>query len=260
MGVLSRILVPMSKVATIVQLTDLHLTSKEGRRAWRSDVWSNLDRVLAHIGKMSPDLVVLTGDIANVGNPQTYARLRERLTPWLNQLRLVPGNHDNRAMLRFEFEDRLQGDAHNANFRLELAGFDIIGLDSHRRGRVHGRLGEDQLRWLKGELDGRQRPTLLFQHHPSVLVDCWWLDRDRLRDHDRLRDIIADSSVRAIFCGHVHQEHHGLFAGIDLWTSPSTAYQFKPKTRWPGKVESRSPAYRVIELEGGELRTRVVRL
>jgi 3',5'-cyclic AMP phosphodiesterase CpdA len=246
--------------AIIAQLTDLHLTSGPGRRTRGTDVWANLDRVLADLERTSPDLVVLTGDIANIGNRRTYTRLRELLAPWIERLYIVPGNHDSREPLRNAFPTRLRDDLEGAGFVTHLAGFDLIGLDSHREGRVHGRLGEAQLGWLEDTLAGSSNPVILFQHHPPVLINCWWLDKDLLRDVDRLRDVVRGSAVRAIFCGHVHQERRDRFAGADVWLTSSTAYQFEPNARWPAKIASRSPAYRLIELSRGRVDARIVRL
>src|SRR4051794_32914844 len=98
----------------IIQLTDLHLTSSPGRRSWGADVWKNLHRALDHVREEmeSVDLLVLTGDLANQRRPETYARLREAVGEWIDRLRVLPGNHDNREMVRGAFGDRLiQGSA-----------------------------------------------------------------------------------------------------------------------------------------------------
>jgi len=146
-----------------------------------------------------------------------------------------------------------------ANFALELAGWRVLGLDSARWPFVHGRLGREQLDWLAAELDAARGPALVFVHHPPVRVGSWWLDKDRLRDRRRLAALVGSSRVRVIATGHVHQEFAGSFAGAQVWTSPSTAYQFRPRSLWPARIHPGS-GYRVLELDGESLTTEVVRL
>jgi 3',5'-cyclic AMP phosphodiesterase CpdA len=224
-------------------------------------VWTNLRRALGHVESEigSIDLLVLTGDLANQRRAETYARLREAVDGWTNRLRVLPGNHDDREMVRAAFGDRLMPGQATLNFVARLGDFRLIGLDTLRPWRVHGRLGEEQLAWLAGELRQSETPAILFMHHPPIRVGTWWLDKDLLRDHEKLRDIVQGSPVRAFFCGHVHQESIGRFGDAAVWTTPSTAYQFPPHALLPGP-ERTPPAFRVIDLDGERIDTHVVRL
>jgi 3',5'-cyclic AMP phosphodiesterase CpdA len=247
--------------ARIAQLSDLHLVASEGARVWGADPWANLRRVLDALAAAAPkpDLVVLTGDVANDGKPQSYARLREWLAPWRDRLAVIPGNHDHRANLRAAFAEHVLPGRPTVHFALVLGGWQLLGLDSLRRFFVHGLLGREQIGWLGRELDGGESPVLLFLHHPPVRVGCWWLDKDRLRDRGALEGVVRGGRVRAIACGHVHQEREDGFAGARVFTCPSTAYQFAQGAARPS-VASLAPAYRVFELDGAELRTQVIRL
>jgi 3',5'-cyclic-AMP phosphodiesterase len=247
--------------ARVVQLTDLHLCARIGGRRRGSDVWGNLDAVLRHL-RAGPqfDLLVLTGDIASQRRPATYRQLRERLQPWLDRVRVLPGNHDSRRLLRAAFGDLLLPGLPTANFALDLGGWRLLGLDSVRRPFVHGKFGAAQLRWLAGELQRTQLPVLLFLHHPPIAVGCWWLDKDRPRDRHRLASMLTGSGVRAIACGHVHQDCAGTFAGVPVHAAPAVAYQFLPHARVPGAVAGRGPGWRWIELRDAAVRTGVERL
>jgi 3',5'-cyclic AMP phosphodiesterase CpdA len=246
----------------IVQLSDLHLTSAPDGRTWRADVWGNLRRALEHVRSElgTVDLLVLTGDLANQRRPETYARLRDAVSGWADRLRVLPGNHDNREMVRAAFGDRLLPGAASLNFVQELGAFRLIGLDTLRPLRVHGRLGEEQLAWLTKELGQSNTPAIFFMHHPPICVGTWWLDKDLLRDHQAFRSVVQGAPVRAIFTGHVHQDSTGRFADAQVFTTPSTAYQFRPRSLMPASSVQGPPAFRVIDLEGARIDTHVVRL
>jgi len=238
----------------ILQLTDLHLGPRLDDARWAA-----LDRLLGDLPSLAGtfDRLVLTGDLATHGQPAVYRALRARLQPWLHQLRLVPGNHDHAHLLRAEFSDRLLEGAPRANFLDEVGGVRLVGLDSSRPWRVSGALGHAQLDWLARVLDPAT-PSLVFLHHPAVRIGTWWLDKDRLRDRDAFSAAIQGRGVQGVFCGHVHQEADGLLGAVPVWTTPSTAYQFKPGSLIPG-TERRAAGFRVIEVTDGVVSTSVVR-
>lgn len=245
----------------IVQLTDLHLTARKGRFVRGSDVWANLEQTLAHVGTQlgEVDRLVLTGDIANSGSAEAYARLADVLAPWHSRLRLVPGNHDHRERLRAAFPAWWPPGQPSLCFHDHVGGHRLIGLDSVRQGRTRGQLGRWQLAWLAQQLAAESGPVLLFLHHPLERVHCWWLDKDLLRDRRELATILERCDVRAVFAGHVHQENHTRVRGAEVWTTPAVAYEFRPGS-WLPLAYSRQPAFRVIDADASTVSSRVVRL
>jgi Icc protein len=237
----------------VVQLTDLHLKARRGLRTRGVDPWANLARVLARVRRDEPDRIVLTGDLAQDPRPETYVALRDLLADG-SPVCFVPGNHDRR--------ERLLGawgaPGTKARFEERCGGWRLVGLDTSRRGRVHGRVGREQLRWLEARLAGEDVPTLLFLHHPPLAVGTWWLDKDLLRDRDALRRVVQGcGTVRGVFGGHVHQAHEGRFAGVPVFATPSTAYAFRPRARLPARLDARPPGYRRIDLAAGGFTTEV---
>lgn len=238
----------------ILQLTDLHLGSRLGDARWAA-----LDTLLCDLPALFGefDRLVITGDLAAHGQRAVYEALYARLAPWLPQLRVVPGNHDSARHLRDVFADRMLGGSPAANFLDEVDGVRLVGLDSSRRFRISGALGRVQLEWLSSVLDPAL-PSLVFLHHPPRSIGTWWLDKDLLRDRAAFSEIIQNRGVRGVFCGHVHQESEGLLGQVPVWTTPSTAYQFKPGSLMP-RTDRRDCGVRVIEISGGVLTTSVVR-
>ena len=247
----------------IVQLSDLHLTPRVGRSAWGADVWGGLDTALSALDAHEPfDRLVISGDLANRSSRSAYEALRRRLERWADRLRLVPGNHDGRGLLREIFATHFEPGT--ARF-VDVLGPDLalIGLDSKRAFRVLGRIGEAQLTWLQALLDSPPAGAVfLFLHHPLVPIGTWWLDKDRPRDADALVDVIDRAQVvRGVFCGHVHQDFQAALGSrqVPFMTCPSTAYQFKPRAGRPAAIASRTPALRVIDWTGDAIETHVQR-
>jgi 3',5'-cyclic-AMP phosphodiesterase len=242
----------------IVQLTDLHLTERVGARVFGSDVWGNLDRVLAALPQVGViDRVVMTGDIANSGSAIAYERLRERLAPYRDRLWLLPGNHDDRDCLRAAFPEQWQPGP-KLSLIADLGGVRHLGLDSKQPGRTRGRVGDEQLGWLRARIPACG-PWVLWLHHPPLKVGCWWLDKDLLRDRRELATVLSARPPLAIFTGHVHQEFRGVFAGSPVTTTPAVAYQYMPRS-WAPLPSSLGPAFRLLEFAGNSFASRSVRL
>ena len=141
-------------------------------------------------------------------------------------------------------------------------GWQLIGLDSHVPGAVHGEIGPAQLAWLADRLAAhRDLPACLFVHHPPLILPGAWLQTIGLQDRDALLALLADHPrAVTVVAGHVHQEVTVVERGVTILTTPATGVQFRPEADVL-EVDAVWPGYRVIDLlPGGQLRTRVVRV
>lgn len=248
----------------IVQLTDLHLFRDPGgclygiptRELFR-DV---LCHVVRHAGRV--DHVVVTGDHTHDDLPETYEALRELLAPWLDRLWQLPGNHDERAVLRSAFGDRVGGEGgERVSFSFRAGGWLCLGLDTQVAGEVGGRFDEAHLAWLRRELrEHDPRGAVLFMHHPPVATGLEWLDRIGLDGSELLQGLLAEEPrIRLVCCGHVHHELARRVGSAEVVTTPSTGLQFSPTSETARFVQE-PPGYRLVELRDGGLRTWVARL
>ncbi|GMQ76799.1 MAG: 3',5'-cyclic-AMP phosphodiesterase [Gammaproteobacteria bacterium] len=237
----------------IVQVTDAHLyRDPEGVLAGVS-TWKTFRAVLEQIERQHGDFdyLVLTGDLAQDEELETYLMLREVLGDWLERCRIIPGNHDDPTNLRKAFPDLFSQDCGSLTFTLSTGDWKIIGLDSHLPGETKGRVDANQLQWLRDQL--RMDPstrTLLFVHHPPIAINVDWLDKIGLEGAAGLVDLIeASPQIKVICAGHVHQEFAGRIGAAAMYTTPSTCVQFGARTE--KSFDTSAAGYRTFRLDDG---------
>jgi len=235
----------------VVQLTDCHLFADPAGALRGVATWRRFEAVLRDLRlRMSDcDLLVVSGDTAHDEALATYQAVRQALGDWAPHLRIIPGNHDDRASLRRVFPESCRGSDGRVTFTVRWTDWQVIGLDSQQPGELPGLLGEEQLAWLHDQIEAAPGlSTLLFLHHPPIAVQCPWLDAIGLQDAADLEVLLKrHSQVRLIGCGHVHQEMSASLAGGVVFTTPAVGPQFRPRTA-KLEIDPQPPAYRVIEL------------
>jgi 3',5'-cyclic-AMP phosphodiesterase len=175
-----------------------------------------------------PEAIVITGDLADKGDPIAYAKLREIVEPAAARLGAqiiwVMGNHDNRAA----FRENLLGQVPTMNpiDRVYMVnGLRIISLDSTVPGAHHGEITSAQLDWLAEELStAAPHGTILALHHPPVPSVLDLAVRVELRDQADLAEVLEGSDVRSIIAGHLHYSTMSTFAGIPVSVASATCY------------------------------------
>ncbi|WP_226359537.1 metallophosphoesterase [Pseudonocardia sp. ICBG1142] len=200
-------------MTTVVQLSDLHLgrPDPEGRAA----------RAVAGVRALdpTPDVMLVTGDLADHGDPAAYAGAAALLAG-LDALH-VPGNHDDRTAMAAAVGpvgDRLH----------RTGGCTVALLDTLVPGAPHGALSEGAVALLT-EAVRDPAPLLVALHHPPVALGHPLLDGMRLRDPGPLEMLLAArSDPTLVVCGHVHTPLATTFAGHPLVVAPSVA----PALRW----------------------------
>jgi len=251
----------------VLQITDLHLQAD--RKSTLKDVctYDTFVRVLNSIrdrcasGEWEFEHIVISGDLTHDERLESYQILRELLTDWVPRCRLLPGNHDDRALMSQAFPEQIPAGDEFVNFSVESGGWRLIGLDSHVPGKVYGQLGRNQIDWLAGELAAyASQPTMLFTHHPPVDIGSAWLDGIGLRDADSLLEVVeAFPQVRAVCSGHVHQEFSGSVGNMQVLTTPSTGVQFAPRED-ELVCDTRQPGFRTFKFSDDTFESRVDRL
>ena len=215
---------------TIVQVSDPHVPG-DGLLFEHVDACARVQASIEAIAAAhcSPDVLVLSGDLANAGEAQAYVRLRPVIDAALERLDakllVVPGNHDDLRFLREHFLG-LTPSQDPLDEVVRAGGLRVIGIDSSVPGEDHGELSDAQLEWLAAELaEPAADGTLLVVHHPPIWSTTPMSQLVALREPQRLGDVIRGSDVRQIISGHTHRVSAGTLDGVPVWIGGSTGMQ-----------------------------------
>ena len=218
----------------VVQLSDTHVRLPDELAYRRVDTSALLARAMAAVNALPQpaDAVVVTGDLTDSGRADEYAQLRELLAPLSCPVYLMPGNHDDGAVLRRAFPDHAELAQRPCGERVcwavDVKGLFLVALDSTVPHATHGELEDEQLEWLDRTLATRpQAPTLVAVHHPPFATRIGHMDDvGLLHGADALAAVIArHTQVERVIAGHLHRPIECRFAGTIAMTSPSTAHQ-----------------------------------
>jgi 3',5'-cyclic-AMP phosphodiesterase len=214
----------------IAQLTDPHVTVEGVLSNGFVDTAGALRRAVAQLCALqpAPQAVLLTGDLVDSVEPAGYARLRALLAPLPMPVYAIPGNHDDRALLReaFAAEGYLPASGEFLHYTVEGFPLRLVGLDTLQPGQAGGVLCEQRLAWLAARLEeAPQRPTLLFMHHPPCATGLP-LDHYGFPGAEALGALLErQRQVLRIVSGHFHRAVNALWHGVPVSTCPATAHQ-----------------------------------
>lgn len=209
----------------IAQISDLHIKPPGKLACGRVDTAVALERCVAALNEFRPrpDLLVISGDLADTPTVDEYEYLKRLLTPLELPFVSIPGNHDSREMMRPAFPQAFAFAAGRLNQKIEVGGLDLVLLDSSVPGGPHGELDAPTLQWLKMTLAASpERPALLFLHHPPFKAGIWHMDRQNLLNAAELAPVVRrHPRVQLIAAGHVHRATLTIFAGVPTTICPA---------------------------------------
>jgi 3',5'-cyclic-AMP phosphodiesterase len=204
----------------LAHISDLHLNGTP--RATE-----RLERAMDHLRALPtpPDALLVTGDIADHGEPDEYreaARLLQAPFPVL----ACPGNHDSRSALRTALLHEPSGEL-PVNHAHRIDDLTVLMCDSTIPGRDDGELAEETLAWIDQaarDLD-QDNPAVLVFHHPPVPVHHPMPDSAPLRNRDALAALLArNPSIIAVLGGHAHTAAASAFAGRPCLIAPAITW------------------------------------
>lgn len=240
----------MTSPVLIAQITDLHIKRPGALAYGKVDTAAALTRCIETLNGLlpRPDLVVISGDLADTPADEEYAHLNALLGRLTLPFIAVPGNHDDRTLMRAALPGHFASSSNGPlNTHRAIGGIDILAVDSSVPGQPYGLLDDDTLSWLEEALRASDtRPALLFMHHPPFLTGIGHMDVQNLRNADRLAALLArHSRVSLVAAGHVHRATLTSFAGrmATICPAPNHAVALDLDAHWPPSFVIEPPAF-----------------
>jgi 3',5'-cyclic AMP phosphodiesterase CpdA len=248
----------MAKPVLLAQVSDLHIGGNENG----IDPIPHLEAVVEAIRTLpnEVDAILVSGDLTHDGGRPEFQVARELLERLEAPLHVLPGNHDDRALLREAFDLSGVG-AEPINYSVDVGELRLVAFDSNVPGQDPGRYDSEQLRWLDSELQAQpDRPTLLAMHHPPLATAVREWDGINLEPGQRevLAEVVArHPQLRAIVGGHLHRIAASTLAGCPVISVPSTYLQARPDFESEGVEFVPMPGFAIHALLDGELSSQI---
>ena len=250
----------MTPAVVIAQISDLHI-KRPGELAYgHVDTAAALKRCVIELNRLNPrpQLVVISGDLADTPFVEEYEHLKSLLAPLEIPFVAVPGNHDDRAMMRAALPNG--GYAHPTgplDSLHKVGAIDAVLLDSSVPKKPNGLLEEPTLQWLDTTLSASTlRPAIVFLHHPPFVTGIKHMDVQNLHNAAALAEILKrHPRVRLTAAGHVHRATLTQFSGVPatICPAPNHAVALDLNESLPPSFKVEPPAFHLHAwFAGGE--------
>jgi 3',5'-cyclic AMP phosphodiesterase CpdA len=214
-------------VPLLLQISDTHIGFKGGANP---DVPGSLRRTIELVNAMQnkPSLVLHTGDITHLSKAEEFDLAQQLLSGLpITDMHAVPGEHDVIDGPGTEFFNRFGAISNRRGFySFDHAGVHFVGLVNVMNFKPNGlgALGDDQLEWLKSDLQSRSAstPIVVFAHMPlwNVYEPWGW----GTGDADQAMSLLRRFGSVTVLNGHIHQIVQKVEGHITFHTARSAAY------------------------------------
>jgi 3',5'-cyclic-AMP phosphodiesterase len=183
-----------------------------------------------------PDFVLHTGDVAHDQRAESFSLAAEALSRLTVPVYYANGNHDDPALLRqvLGAPAHPSGDLHAPlDYTFTVKGERFVVLDSNSPDvpDPQGKLGQDQLTWLRAEIARApaDAPLSVIVHHAPFRMASPWLDANMIiTNGDALHAALLPTRgrLRGVFYGHLHRSSQVIRDGITYTCAPGTSWQY----------------------------------
>ncbi|HEY5059411.1 MAG TPA: metallophosphoesterase [Gaiellaceae bacterium] len=217
---------------TIVQLSDLHC----GQQFFLPNL---LERAVAEVNDLAPDVVVVSGDLTSNGFKDEYALAKR----YLNELTceamvVIPGNHDSRNVGYVHFEE-LFGDRNSV---LRVGGATIVAVDSTEPDLDNGQIGRGRYGWIEEQFAPPADLRVFVLHHHLLSVPGTGRERNIVNDAGDALECLQRAGVDLVLCGHKHVPYAWRLEDLFVVNAGTVS---SARLRGNGR-----PCYNVIEVDG----------
>jgi len=223
----------------IAHLSDIHCGDP-------NFVPSLMERAIAEINELEPNLVVCSGDLTTFGFKHEYQLARQYLDRIVcDELVVVPGNHDARNVGYVHFEDTFG--ARDFRLRTGCGGLELalVAVDSTKPDLDEGEIGREHYGWIEEGFAGDADLRVFVCHHHLMPIPGTGRERNQVRDAGDVLSLLRKCGVDLVLAGHRHVPYVWPVAGMLLVHSGTVSTL---RTRgFP------SPAYNLVTVQDGRI-------
>lgn len=229
---------------TITQISDLHCGSPHHDPGLLT---AAVDEILA----LSPDLVVVAGDLTQEGYADEFQAARDALRPLTDALTtvVIPGNHDAKNVGYVHFEDHFgKGVDGRADRVLHLQResdphrVSLVAVDSSKPDVAEGEVGRLRYGWIREQFQEPADLRIFALHHHLVPVPGTGRERNTVWDAGDVLDLVERAGVDLVLCGHKHVPHVWAMGNLLIVNSGTvSSYRTRGYTRPSYNVLTVSP-------------------
>lgn len=232
----------------IIHISDCHLGDSPHTVYKNINPFQSLNSIKQHIRthQTNIDVVFATGDLSQTGNVESYQLLSKIFNDWDASLFCIPGNHDNPLIMKRHFDFTPIDQLHT----ISINDFLFILINTRVENQEYGCITEIDLNSIDTICsENADKSIAVLIHHPPIKIQSEWMDKIGLSNGDTLMNrLTQQKNIKFLLHGHCHQEIDIQIEKIKILGTPSTCYQFKPRTLTM-EIDDAFPAYRVISLD-----------
>jgi 3',5'-cyclic-AMP phosphodiesterase len=234
---------------TFVQISDSHIGFNKAANA---DVTATLQTALNKIDTVAaaPDFLIHTGDLTHSSKPSEFDTL-DQLLGSKRQVFYVPGEHDTSVDDGKMYLDRYgKGSQGNGWYSFDHNGVHFIGLVNVVQLEGMGKLGQQQIDWLKKDLGTLKSsaPIVIFAHIPLWAIYPTW--GWGTSDSEQAFAMLKRFGSVTVLNGHIHQVLQKVEGNVTFHTAMSTAFPQPAPGTAPSPGPMKVPAEKLQEVLG----------
>jgi DNA repair exonuclease SbcCD nuclease subunit len=239
---------------TIVHIADFHVGDFRGLTVNIEETigFKSLKRCIKEINLIHPDLVLISGDLVygqlypfeySIEYKKCYELIQLFDVPTF----LVPGNHDGYNRFREDGLKIWQKYFGPLYYSFDFGNYHFIGVNSFIVLNWGGSIQEDQLNWIKNDLNNNDANlTFMFLHHNPL----WDTKSDSLlrmgyKNREKFLTLIDEQNVDMVLAGHIHKDTVNNESGTIFITTTTPSSDVRKEDGYWG--------YRLIEVEDSKI-------
>src|SRR6478609_7059570 len=201
-----------------------------------------LDRAIAEINELEPDIVICSGDLTSFGFKHEYQLARQYLDKIeCESLVVIPGNHDSRNVGYVHFEE-LFGERNSV---LRKGGVTVVSVDSTEPDLDHGQIGRGRYPWIEEQFADDSDLRIFVLHHHLLPVPGTGRERNVVYDAGDALECLQRARVQMVLSGHKHVPYAWRLENMFILNAGTvSSLRLRGNTR---------PCYNVIEIEGAHV-------